>query len=476
MTSAWLRQALLRDRLSVAAQADACFRAVAALIVAVTALGAAVVISLLADARVLTVLLGLFLLVAVVGLIVVGRFTRRVVREIAIAPIAEMAATARRVASGDLGAVGQPYGPLEWQQVTSAVGGLADSLARERTSRAADLSAGQTRTMTLHQLLRVIQRVGASLELEDVTLRLAEGMSEVGGFRRAVVWLRDEDDRLIPARHLGEGDAPVPTAGDSGPVRRAVVTAQTVPIRTEGDASGLAIPLVRGLEAVGAVELCGAARPVGLETLDALETLASFGCSSIAAAQLHEEVELRSETDGLTKVFNRRKLDIDLKAEVARSARYQRPLSLIMIDVDHFKGINDSFGHQQGDEVLKAVAAIIGRRSRETDSAYRYGGEEFAILLRETPLWAAAEIAERMRLRIREGLAALGLPRDITASLGVAAVDKPIMGADQLVEAADGALYSAKEAGRNRVVVSPRLMAGGSPGGPPPAPPVRPQI
>jgi len=472
MSLAWLRQALLRDRLTVASQAEACFRAVAVLGVLMAALIAALVICVVADLRLLAVLLSLLVVAAFVALAVVTAFTRGVLRDAAIAPLVELAANARRVAGGDLTAVGQPYGPLEWQQVTSALGGLAASVSRERTSRDTDRTAGQHRTMTLHQLLRVIQRVGASLELDDVTRRLAEGMSEVGGFRCAVVWLRDQEDaRLVPVYQFGQGPTALPSAQDVGPVGRAMATNQTVPIRGRGIEGGMVVPLVRGLESIGAVELRDEDRSAGPEQLDALETLASFGCSSIAAAQLHEEVELRSETDGLTRVFNRRKLDVDLKAEVARSTRYGRPLSLIMVDIDHFKGINDTFGHQQGDEVLKLVAAILGRRSRESDSAYRYGGEEFAILLRETPAPAAAEIAERMRGRIREGLATLGLPRDITASLGVAAIGDRIHAAEQLVEAADGALYAAKESGRNRVVISSHSLSS-----PPPEPgPSRPQ-
>jgi diguanylate cyclase (GGDEF)-like protein len=454
MIFAWLRQALLKDRTTVSSQADACYRALVAAAGGAAVLAFLMLLSLASGLGGLAVLLAVLLLIDAVATGVLVVFTRRVVHDAVLVPLTEMAATARQVAGGNLGAVTQPYGLLEWQQLASAIGGLAGSLERERSSRVADRTADQHQAMTLRQLLGIIQGVGATLEVDDVAARLAQGMLAVGGFRRGVVWVPDEHEpRLLPLCHVGDGDAPVPAPAGDGPLGRAMSTGTTVPIRAGRD-SGVVVPLSRGLSIVGAVELRGEDHTLSAEELEGLETLAGFGTSAIEAARLHGEVELRSETDGLTKVFNRRKLDVDLKAEVARSLRYQRPLSLIMVDVDHFKAINDTFGHQQGDEVLKAVAAIIARRSRETDSAYRYGGEEFAVLLRETDGHAAAEIAERLRNRIREGLSTLGLKREITASLGVSTISASVQAPEQLVEAADGALYKAKTGGRNRVVMS----------------------
>lgn len=463
MTAAWLRQALLKDRTAVSSQAEVCFRVLTAAVAGCLVLGVLLLLSALGGIRGLVVLLAVLEVIALGVFAYLAVWTRRVLADQVFGPLNDLATSARRVAGGDLEAVGQPYGPLEMQQITAAMGTLAGALVHERSSRAADRAASQGQAMTLRQLLRQIQEIGSSLDADEVAVRLAQGMLAVSGHRRAVVWFVDPDDaRIVPSKVIGaEPASPVlPIMRGEGPVGRAVANAQTIQIRAgDGGEAGMVVPLVRGLEVAGAVELRDETQRTshGPDLIDALETLASFGSASIAAARLHQEVELRSETDGLTKVFNRRKLEIDLKAEVARSLRYGRPLSLIMVDVDHFKSINDTFGHQQGDEVLKLVAQTIGRRSRETDSAYRYGGEEFAVLLRETEPAAAAEIAERLRNRIREGLTVLELGRDVTASLGVAAVSQHIRAAEQLVEAADEALYRAKETGRNKVVLSPRV-------------------
>src|SRR4029077_16841028 len=127
-------------------------------------------------------------------------------------------------------------------------------------------------------------------------------------------------------------------------------------------------------------------------------------------------------------------------------------LSLVMVDIDHFKAVNDDFGHQTGDEVLKQVAAALTAARRETDSVYRFGGEEFSVLLRETDAVGAAEVAERLRLGIPRSVAQVNISREVTASLGVATVRDRIVSSEQLVAAADKALYQAKKRGRNRVM------------------------
>lgn len=429
---------------------------------AFTFLGGAVIMAVLtifaalAGIKVLAVLLALGTVAAIVAAYLRLQEAQVLVERRFADPLREVSEASRRLAGGDPSRIAELSVPSEWQDIAGALASLTNALESERNSRAEDRTAGNTRATSIRELLRVIQHVGASLDLEEVAGRLAEGMVKVGAFQRGTVWLIDPSgDRVIPLRQVGAAGSPaLPIPRGQGDVGRAMSNAQPVVIRGNDGEGGLVIPLVRGLESVGAVELRGETRPLTPQVHDALETLANFGCTSLEAAQLHEEVELRSETDGLTKIFNRRKLDTDLKGEVARSLRYKRPLSLIMVDVDHFKAINDELGHQTGDEVLRSVAAIIGRRSRETDSAYRYGGEEFAVLLRETDLHSASEIAERLRNRISDGLHALVPGRPVTASLGVAAISGQVQAADELIEAADAALYQAKQTGRNRVVVS----------------------
>lgn len=172
--------------------------------------------------------------------------------------------------------------------------------------------------------------------------------------------------------------------------------------------------------------------------------------------KLQAELEQRAHTDSLTGVANRRHF-IELAAqELARSQRYERPLSVLMIDVDHFKRVNDSHGHSVGDEVLSKLTSICVGSLRETDIIGRMGGEEFAVVLPETPPDQARETAERLRAAVDTSPIALaqGLPLHFTISVGVASLSSPSDNLDTLLSRADEALYAAKDSGRNRVSVN----------------------
>jgi diguanylate cyclase (GGDEF)-like protein len=170
----------------------------------------------------------------------------------------------------------------------------------------------------------------------------------------------------------------------------------------------------------------------------------------------NRRLEELSNTDPLTQLANRRFLMQTLIKEFQRSERAGHPLTLVMADIDHFKKINDTYGHQQGDAVLKAVSGAIRNHLRDYDLAARFGGEEFALVLPETSLAEAAPVAER----IREMVAGMNLGGTLselkmTISLGVStAPHKEVAGVDDLIRVADDALYAAKSAGRNRVVVA----------------------
>jgi diguanylate cyclase (GGDEF)-like protein len=169
------------------------------------------------------------------------------------------------------------------------------------------------------------------------------------------------------------------------------------------------------------------------------------------------ELKRLATTDQLTGLSNRRAFDDILEREWRSARRTGSPLGIIMVDVDHFKDYNDSYGHPAGDECLKAVAGLLRTAtSRPTDSVARYGGEEFAVLLPETSADGACHVAERLCDALRT--AEIGQPRSpsnlgVTASFGVAAlVPDGVAAASTLVAAADEALYEAKDTGRNRVV------------------------
>jgi two-component system cell cycle response regulator len=169
-------------------------------------------------------------------------------------------------------------------------------------------------------------------------------------------------------------------------------------------------------------------------------------------SQYHERVFETMALDGLTQVRNRRALQDALESEFARSRRHGHTLSLLLLDVDHFKVVNDRHGHLGGDAVLKRIAALLNEHGRRENCTARYGGDEFAVLLAETPLAGAMIFAERVRGAVENDEIALGdrLVR-VTVSVGVAEWSPQMAHPDDLIALADTALYRAKNAGRNRV-------------------------
>jgi two-component system cell cycle response regulator len=162
-------------------------------------------------------------------------------------------------------------------------------------------------------------------------------------------------------------------------------------------------------------------------------------------------------TDPLTGVYNRRYMKAHLERKIMEIPESAKPVSVLMCDLDHFKQINDTYGHAAGDEVLKEMASRVGDNLRDFDMVARYGGEEFVVVMPATPLSAAQAVAERLCKRIgTEGFAipGRGEPLTVTTSIGVASTSDPQMEAEGLLAQADVALYEAKHAGRNRVVVS----------------------
>src|SRR5208283_640024 len=162
-----------------------------------------------------------------------------------------------------------------------------------------------------------------------------------------------------------------------------------------------------------------------------------------------EKVRLLSITDELTKIYNRKKFNEVFQEEIAKLKRYSRPLSLIMFDIDHFKNINDTYGHDAGDSALMEVVNIVKPMIREADLFARWGGEEFMILTPDTEKEGASEFAERIRKKINDKkLRKIG---ELTCSFGVSSHDGGETG-DSLLKRVDKALYDAKESGRNKVV------------------------
>lgn len=172
-------------------------------------------------------------------------------------------------------------------------------------------------------------------------------------------------------------------------------------------------------------------------------------------AYLFDEVNLLAITDPITELYNYRKLGRDIERETVRSRRYRHSFSFIMADIDHFKNFNDTYGHPAGDLVLHEVAKALNSSRREVDRVYRYGGEEFSILLPETGGPEAVEVAEKLRRRIESTRIKIDGADElvgVTISMGVSAFPLDGLDSDNIIASADEALYGAKESGRNRVV------------------------
>jgi len=169
-------------------------------------------------------------------------------------------------------------------------------------------------------------------------------------------------------------------------------------------------------------------------------------------------LQQESITDGLTGIKNRRYFEGRLHEEVAHSKRYKLPLSLILLDVDHFKSINDTYGHKAGDEVLKNLSSLIASMVRDSDVVARYGGEEIAIIAPSTPKNEAELLAERLRSAVEKTtIAVIDATQEViqvTLSAGVSTLGHVVTDRDALIEEADHALYEAKNQGRNKVVSS----------------------
>lgn len=321
--------------------------------------------------------------------------------------------------------------------------------------------SGHAIPMSVEALLDVTSRLAAissAAQIHRVLVREALGMVRA---RAGAVVIRDgerlaigyesERDVLSPDR-LADG-----VVGRVAQTRRPVAQVAHAEPALPGDTAALlAVPLiVEGQVSAVLVLLRPAADPFTATECAMLMALAPVAGAAIGAAERAATATEQSLTDPLTGAGNRRRLDVELGKTLASPTA--QPTALIMLDLDHFKSINDRFGHMAGDCVLKATVEIIGGSIRPGDTVYRYGGEEFAVILPATRVDDAYAVAERIRQAFEQRELPLGNGNSIpvTVSLGVrAAAHSTGATSDELVEAADAALYRAKGAGRNRVHLS----------------------
>jgi len=229
--------------------------------------------------------------------------------------------------------------------------------------------------------------------------------------------------------------------------------AERAPAEPTAD-TAVAIPLRRGNHAIGVLALYGRGPDESFSQDDVhlLNSLVRQAETAIENTFLYEEATRLSITDGLTGLWNRRLFDLRINEELQRAIRFQEPFGLLLVDLDHFKSVNDRYGHQAGDAVLVELARRLTDATREVDVVTRFGGEEFALILPKTPVPGTMRLASKVREVVAdEPFAAGNALIPVTVSVGAAAYPDHGLSGTDLLAAADGALYRAKANGRDRV-------------------------
>lgn len=320
-------------------------------------------------------------------------------------------------------------------------------------------------------LQRAVRRVGETLRSTHEMPQLLESLLNTGadavGADSAILWMFTRTrGELYPAMargavlsqlgHVKVGEGVVGVVAERG--TNVVLSARDggpIPSRNEPRSSTLiAVPLYSHQRIMGVLVTYkeAAERPFHAEDVETLAFLAEQGGVAVENVLLHEEAQRLSLTDGLTGIYNRRYLQMHSRQVLAAAVRFNRPFSILMMDLDHFKQVNDTYGHNRGDAILIEFSKRVSAALREVDTFARYGGEEFVCLLSETAVDGAMTTAEKILEAVRS--APFGEPRDppvtLTVSIGIASY--PVHGETfrSLIESADRALYGAKKEGRDR--------------------------
>ena len=354
---------------------------------------------------------------------------------------------ARRLGRGDFSA----EVPIEGHDEFAALGTEFNSMARQLEVRLEELD--EQRTRLENQLRRIGEALASNLD-RDALLEIAvrttvDGVAADGG--RAMLRPgpgRAPEERAVSGDPAGLTEVIAQSEGEvlaSGQPREVSIEA----------GSALGHPL-RGAhdDVQGVLSVWRRDRPFAPSERELFHYLAAQAGVSVENVELHETVQRQAVTDELTGLSNHRRFQEALTSELERARRFDTGIGLVMLDVDNFKLVNDTYGHQVGDRVLREVARVLRAESREVDEPARYGGEELAVILPAADLEGAYGLAER----VRTGIARLAIPVEggdplrVTASFGVAALPESAADQGSLIAAADGALYAAKRAGKNRTI------------------------
>lgn len=330
------------------------------------------------------------------------------------------------------------------------------SLQQQRASQASELDQLRFHLTALQQVARTLAVVRGADETERLVL---DSVGEVFFAWWAALYHTDGEQYTCRAVRSLRGESVAYAI--PGRVVRAIAAPGQPPVIPSEDAEirdhvpaevAVVAPLDMGEGDAGLLILGKRMTEAPYEPHDLalLRALADSSAIALRNAELHDRLRAQATIDPLTGCHNRRGFDEILQVEVARARRYGRPLSLVLLDIDHFKGINDDFGHEVGDHALQRIGRAVRHTFRTTDSACRYGGEEFALVFPETDKDEGMRLAERLRILVASLPPNAEVPRTLTASFGVACFPQDADSIPELIRAADRALYQAKSNGRNR--------------------------
>jgi diguanylate cyclase (GGDEF)-like protein len=393
-------------------------------------------------------------LVAVGALVVALRGRRRLIQHV-VTPVDGLLASVRGIGEGRLVPPAPVDGAAELVALRDGLADMTVALRGQREQAATQAERLQAQTDRLRTIVIMTREIAGTLNTRHVVTSTVEAAVAVTE-GRVLLWLLEEDGNDLELAYDSERGAvsPMETPGrlGVGVVGRSARYAQISRGDPEaGEDAAVAVPLVVGARVVGVLECCDAGdREVSGQRLSTVEMLATLSGSAIEASRLHAATQRLSQVDPLTQLANRRRLTADLEAAVVNAKRHSSPMSVIMVDLDHFKELNDRYGHQEGDVVLQDVARTLRGAVRDGETAYRYGGEEFAVVVTRGDVNDAARLAERLRRRVEEDFRR-GDKQLLTASFGVAGLPEHAGDGEALLSEADRALYAAKNAGRNRV-------------------------
>lgn len=334
----------------------------------------------------------------------------------------------------------------------------------------------------LYTFYHISRTISSVLDIKEMLRQMTGIIKKTVPFDRLSLYLMDQNNEMLELAYFSGLDIKgrITLAPGEGTPGRIITTGEHVQIHdlavfyetfddfihypgeARRDGSYIGIALKTRNRTIGVIGMDSIKKHgLGVDDMDIMAVLSYQIASGVEQSRLFDKIQALSQKDGLTGLYNHRVFQERLQQEISRRNRTGKPLSLLMLDIDHFKQLNDAYGHQAGDAVLRQLATIISGQCRcnSIDICCRYGGEELAIIMPEIDVRAACSVAERLRKVVEShpfDLDKNGRKVKITISLGVAGISgSEELGPEELIKKADEALYLSKKCGRNCVNFSP---------------------